>query len=686
MAGAGGERINQVSVHPNLYPDAFKNDKDVDRDIFNGNTTSSVTDPKLNDKIVHLQGDWASQLDASRLLIEQHVEKRVSQVFMQAVACHQSDYTFREGHTFHQGFQAHKPFQAAHSATVPCLYATSKDSARAIVYLYRSGLYDESNATIDVLQAVNDADRAIDEKYTTSLLRKKTVTLLNKTARGEITPEQVSKEFVQALLDEIESALHNRKVTAKVKDVLKLYRERAEFLWFYVQHPKNFDMWLNLNMGDPMLGSLTTTIEKLKQNIPTSRGEILSLIKKKIAEIPPIILQEEHQFKNNTRVPNHFYHLYYHTILSRFHGANLAIVEEATGKQLQQLQTRVATFKNIGKTNLLLAQNIGKINQLVQEILPLIAHLQGQTIDKTQLAGLSAEKPKALRPEIYQLRFRMIRIDQEVQSAIKSKIEDILHQIKKTTNTKHVEAFFYHTLLNSAYAYMKPKLCKLLNISPAQLEQKIKELQVNETAHTTLERNACEISRIQKKVHKAIRRPTLARKRKLKNRISRVYHHIKSQRITINHLHVLFYKRLYDQAEKQADKQLLTELLPMNEQQVDRSISAHAKDKPAEQHIKNHQTLIKEIIKLSSEQIAYLNNETNEFRSDLMRTIRNSHGMSQKYFQELYKEKYPGFFMSDGTMDNLEHSNKRIDRTIARQLSEIFGVSASLFNPSHFAS
>ena len=89
------------------------------------------------------------------------------------MVCYRTGYRFREGHTIHQGLGAHHislgnkgilKFEAAHSPTIPCLYAYSAETKEESVFLYRSGIYDESNATIDLLKTVNDADSAIDWK------------------------------------------------------------------------------------------------------------------------------------------------------------------------------------------------------------------------------------------------------------------------------------------------------------------------------------------------------------------------------------------------------------------------------------------------------------------------------------------------------------------------------------------
>ena len=119
-------------------------------------------------------------------------------------------HTFRPGYVKHQGFSAEQPeddsveLRGAHSATIPCLYTDSTTRAK-FVFLYRSGFYDESNATIDILKEVNDADSSIDGHNSGNKLRKATINLLNKAAQGDDnTPEVVTKLLVKALIKQIE--------------------------------------------------------------------------------------------------------------------------------------------------------------------------------------------------------------------------------------------------------------------------------------------------------------------------------------------------------------------------------------------------------------------------------------------------------------------------------------------------
>ncbi|NNM44200.1 MAG: helix-turn-helix transcriptional regulator [Chlamydiae bacterium] len=688
--------LNVVNVHPFLL--ATDADRVKARVNLDGNTTSTLEDIAFTEfrgltitreqrERIH---DTDFRIQQSSQVIEQHLERRLSQLFVQAVVCYRTKYEFREGHVLHQGQNATPissvVFQAAHCATVPCLYAKSPDTNREIVYLYRSPFYDESNATIDVVKAVNDADRAIDEKYSDSLLRDKTIELLNRAARGEITPEQASKDFVHILINEIDKALERSGESEEVKAVLELYREKAELLWSYVDQPEHIDRWLNVDMDDPMVEVTAATIDHLKESTPTSRAEVLTLIKKKVDELPPIIRRVQHQMYNEARAPNHFYDLYHYNVLRHFTGVHLAILEEALGLRLADLQAKVVGFKKIGKTNSVLTQNMAKIESLAREVSVFTGYLQGQSIQNLPIEGLSPQKKVCLRPDVYRLRYHIIRVDQEVQSAIKSKIESALQAIKQNSGSKpYLDLFFYQSLFNHAGSdSMRIIFSKMLNISRIEQGLRIGEIKVNQAAHKTLEDHASLISQISGQIQQTSIEPSLERKQWLRARIQTVYNQMKSAKDSKS-LDILFYKRLFIQAQTPQAKALVSELTSQTEEGINQRVINLSKVTAAETAINENTAHIEDAVRTAITEIARLNIETAHFRRRLMVELRLSHGMSQNYFKAFYKKTYPIYPMSDGTMSNLENGLKRITPEIIQQVSEIFGVSQSLFYPSHFA-
>ena len=118
-----------------VYPSLMAVDADhLVRVKLEGNKTSSLADPVFTelrngawtDRQIQDLKNWDFLFTKSRPWIEQHLDKRVSQLFVQAVLCYQTGYRFREGHTIHQGLGAHKithpqgtlAFEAAHSPLV----------------------------------------------------------------------------------------------------------------------------------------------------------------------------------------------------------------------------------------------------------------------------------------------------------------------------------------------------------------------------------------------------------------------------------------------------------------------------------------------------------------------------------------------------------------------------------------
>lgn len=683
----GPVALNKVQVFPQFNSTVADN-LPKSRVKLEGNFTSSLVDPVFgNFRVPALSSpqqtqlnDWSFRLHSSAPLIEQHVEKRFSQLFVQAVLCYQTNYTFREGRTIHQGLGAHTlhghTFQAAHSATVPCIYALNPQTNQETVFLYRSGFYDESNATLDVLKCVNDADRAIDEKRKDSQLRAKTIGLLNKAAKGLLTPEQVAKQFSIALLSEIDKSIRVER-NAEVRDVLWLYRKVAEHFESIINNPEQIDRWLNVDMNDPINEDLSKLCSQIKSNLGALRADILTLIKKKIDALPSVIRNENHERYNETRTPNHFYDLYHHTVLKLFTGPHLAILEEATGIQFLKLHQKTLSFSRIGKTNALIMQNAEKINKVVREVFTLASYLQGIPVDPKFIESVSSEKQVSLRPGVYSLRYQMIQIDQAVQSAVKSKIEEVLNAIKNATTAKtNLETFFYHSLFALAKSGTERKAyAKLLNMSPSAIEQQVRELRVNTQAHAKLESHASLINNLAVNIRKI----GLGSKRQIDSLLKQM----QSQKENKN-LDILFYKRLFDQLTDPKDKQVL-EQLTRSEQQIDQAIQKASKINSADMHIQINQQLIAQIRQVATPLFFELQSRTSTFRRLMMQELRKSHGMSQNHFKSIYKKNYPGYPMSDGTLSNLENGLKPITSTIVQQLSEIFGVNKSLFYPSHFA-
>lgn len=719
--------LNAMTVYPRFTADDAKRVKGRHDLAKEGNVSSSLVDAvfqdfrdgTVNGPEAEQLRNWNFRLERTLPLIEQHVDKRVSHFFAQAVVCHQTPYRFSEGHTVHQGYKGKTliypgteniPIAGAHSPTVPCLIAEDPNTGIKSVYLYRSHVYDEGNATIDMIKPVNEADSALDHQAIESLLRDKAIALHNNTATGPLTPVQTAKAFVAALIEEIDTAIE-RETNARVRfkrptrpdvlNVLQIYRENALAIAAYFERPESFDVMLNLDMKDPAHKKIAKTVTQLKSGQATDRAEVLALIKKKIGELPLIIRQQLHEQHNIAQTPNHFYALYQVWILSCFPEADVGIIEEAMGISRQDLFAQAAQFKNIGTTRALLSEHADKIQAIALEIIPLTSHLQGRNADLSALQGLSPEKQASLRPAIFELQYKMIQASQKAESIIVSKIENALHIIKQRSRADDMETFFYQEILNSALLPdTKKSLGKLLNISPLTIGQKIRELKYDKESRKIFDSEEKKEVIIDEKVKRVTNvellnylssriaivaaEPTAENKEWIKNLIISV-HDLMNQGRKNPRFTPLFYKRLFEQAETAATKELIRETINYSEETIDETIRIYSTTPTAETFLANNAALIREINIVALAQMKILKKETTEFQRKLFVELRKAQGMNEKEFQAIYKNKFPGYPMSNGTVYNLKKGIKKIDAVIINQVCDIFAQNKSLFYPSNFS-
>lgn len=680
--GKGAITLAKATVYP--YFDSKETAKIKPRDNLNekglvgSNCTSSVTDEvfhafrnrRLTVADKNELKNWPGVLNKSKDAIRQHFEKRVSQLFIQAVLCYKTNYRFREGHTVHQGYGAHRigemEFNAAHHATIPLLYAYSPDTKREVAFNYRSGFYDESNATIDIIDQVNEADRAIDEKTKTSLLREKVVTLLNKAAKAELTPPQIIKRFMKAAIEEIDKAILIEP-NPQVVDVLKIYRKLADELTPLVKDPKILDFWLNLRMDDPILIKPGITYQEL--------------IKRKIHDLPIVIHNERHEKTNESHIPAHFHDLYRHKVLSQFQGKELKVLEQALGITFDELDEKVQSFIYVGRTNKLIERHAKKIDQLKNELEPLISRKQDKAVKK-ELLTLSASKKICLRPSIYRLRYGMISADQKAQSTIKSLFDSTLNQIKNGKRANHFDDFFYHSVFSKMpNASDKKIFAGLLNTSPSTLNQKIREVKVNELAHSAISSYASDISRIWKKISKNTKTD-----QELKDKIHDVVKQIadssSADRKTIKKL---CHRRLYDWADTQ-DKRKRLEALIDSQNTLDDWIAKNTKTKAgaAEKLINPKIGQIENAVTDALKKVADLKEKTDQYKSKLLLELREASGLKQESFLEEFNKKYNSK-MSHAQLIDLEKGRTAISSERAERIAKVYGVSSTLFFPSNFA-
>jgi hypothetical protein len=654
-----------------------------------GNPTSSLHDSFFCQvEEADSLDDWEFCLNNSRPLIEQHLERRVSLLFVQAVVCYRTNYQFREGHTVHQGFNAHtlyydqhtksRVFQAAHCATLPCLYAKAEGIDHEFIFLYRSGYYDESNATICALKEVNDADRAIDEKRETSQLRVKTVAHLSAASRGLKTPVEVAKRFMLDLMTEIRKSL-GVETNQRVIDVLEVYLEKAELLWSMADQPETYDRWLDVNMDDPLLPTLT-----LQNQGGLDESEKLTVVRKKIDALALNILQGLYRDENTCRAPVHFSDLYHLCVLTACAGPYLHAIESATDVQLAALAIRCKAHKRAGKTIDLLQKNTAAIHSLAQDLIGVLVHQPGMPAAAMHVE--QEQKRICLRPSIYRLRYTIIQADQMTQSSIKSKTDNVLRIIKQQTGSiGYVDLFFYYNLfVTTNDQHMQVMLCKLFNISLFSLSRNRREVKLNAPSHTTLEKHSNDISRLVNEVKGLVLQGQNPEAGHISNRIHKLLETMRSEKNS-KYLRELFYKRLFEECATINEKNSMQTLLHISVETLDLQIHEWSKVPKAELNIQSQLDRVQEVYIYAREQMHMLRRQTAHYKQTLLTELRLSHGMSQSRFVEVYKGKHPHHAMSPATLSRLENGGKSIDSVIIGHVAEIFGVSASLFHPSHFA-
>lgn len=197
--------------------------------------------------------------------IETHVERRVQLFFLQLIACYKTPFVFSATRAEDEigggcTVQMHNPelktrvihkTQAAHSSTLPCLYAQSREEAAApkFVYLKHSHLYNQHNATVELPIYVNQADTYIDE---TKGLRKEALEIINKAARGEVSPQEGIKKFMLAFTRVLSVSIDSLKEGDLRRTPLEMYLERAVDMELEIREdPGIFDHLLGVKVkGD----------------------------------------------------------------------------------------------------------------------------------------------------------------------------------------------------------------------------------------------------------------------------------------------------------------------------------------------------------------------------------------------------------------------------------------------------
>jgi len=196
----------------------------------------------------------AALVDDYASMIEEHVERRILFFFQQAISCYRSGLHFEAKGAMHQAKSATKitikrgattaekiTRQAAHSSTLPCLVAYSKQAWDAhiatptqpkppgYIYLKNTDYYRINNATMNMPRWINDADREIDEKRSTSLLRDKALVIINSTSLGLQTPDGAVTLFMRDAIFEVDAAKQRLVLSNQQPEVVRVLDYYARY-------------------------------------------------------------------------------------------------------------------------------------------------------------------------------------------------------------------------------------------------------------------------------------------------------------------------------------------------------------------------------------------------------------------------------------------------------------------------
>jgi len=168
------------------------------------------------------------------ITIQGHVNERIFLFYQQLLACHKTGQQFDNVPPLHQGesgapirSQKGKPLvrrDAAHHSTLPCLVAVREEQKS--LYLYGSDYYKAQNATTVMPRFVNIADCGVDDP-----LRPAALKILNRCAKGEISPRVGLKKFIRIFSRKSEELRRTYEIFEKSgKEILETVEKEPERL------------------------------------------------------------------------------------------------------------------------------------------------------------------------------------------------------------------------------------------------------------------------------------------------------------------------------------------------------------------------------------------------------------------------------------------------------------------------
>ncbi len=243
-------------------------------------------------------------------MITEHVERRVLFFFQQLIAVYKTKLYFESVGASDQAVSATAVAvkvngstqeltkrQAAHSSTHPRLIAYDSQAWKkykeqggpkpeGFVFLKGTDYYRTQNATMNMPKAINDADREIDEKTAFSKLREKSAVVVNKTSRGDLTPDQGIIEFCTEALGEVRAAKARLAAANKDPAVQKVLSQYEDNLVEIMQQVKNDPLFLgnflNIKFADHLDAKSTGVLLKIRyaaiRNLNIKQAELIQKV------------------------------------------------------------------------------------------------------------------------------------------------------------------------------------------------------------------------------------------------------------------------------------------------------------------------------------------------------------------------------------------------------------------------
>jgi hypothetical protein len=268
----------------------------------------------------------------SEEMIELHVNKRIALFFQQLVVCYRVPFHFEIGDTIQQGASSKTLikkvgnssvrvlFNSAHSSTLPCLTAYPRsewrkwkrtpqnhDKPRGFVYLHGSHYDNCQNATLSLIKLVNTADSTLDgTKKDLDKLRSKSITLLNKAARGRTTPKKALHEYLNIAKSVIKKITGNPKTSEETRTILNIYLREVQGSSEEFRQGILCDRLLDLKIDDctENKDSLRKMVYQHRYKIIRESQETESVIRRKITVLSAKILGIKRRPQNFLNVFN----------------------------------------------------------------------------------------------------------------------------------------------------------------------------------------------------------------------------------------------------------------------------------------------------------------------------------------------------------------------------------------------